>query len=104
MTKLEQNNLDTQIMLMNDIIQNYRGIIYHITENGKELMKIVRSGKTIQTENVDEVIFTKEQNKTLFDIAYNLSEESRFETLGILATKAVPDNLIKTKILIELQK
>lgn len=103
---LEQNNLDAQISLMKDIIQNDRNIIYHILENSKELMKILRQRK-VDINEPDEtriVSFTNEQFEKMFNIVYILEDESKYEQLGILAKSAVPDNEVKKKILSLLQK
>ncbi len=103
---LEQNNLDTQISLMKDIIQNDKNIIYHILENSKELMKILRQRKVDNNEPVETrtVSFTNEQFEKMFGIVDILESESKYEHLGILAKTAVPDNDVKKKILSLLQK
>ena len=103
---LEQNNLDTQTSLMKDIIQNDKNIIYHILENSKELMRILRQRKVDNNEPIETrtVSFTNEQFEKMIVIADMLENESKYEQLGILAKTAVPDNDIKKKILALLQK
>ena len=97
---LEQNNLNTQIFLMKDILKNYKSITYGITEKGKELLNILRANRS----NGNEVLFTKEQFDKMVDIASILEHERKFNRLGILAESAVPDNENKIKILDMLQK
>lgn len=105
-TQLEQNNLDAQISLMKDIIENYHNIIYHVEEKGKELMNLLRERTVDDNEPIATrtVSFSNEKFEKLMDIAHILQDKSKYEQLGILAKKAVPDNVIKKKILLLLQK
>lgn len=100
--KLVQNNLEAQLSLLNDIASNYRCIIYHITERGKDALKIIRERK--YSEDGQTVIYSKENFDLLFDIASILSDSQKFDQLGILAKNAVPDNECKLNILNILQK
>lgn len=103
---LEQNNLDTQLSLMNDIIKNDQNIIYHVSEKGKELMSILKKAKFDNNEPIQTrtMSFTNEQFQKLMDIVYVLENESKYDQLGILAKTAVPDNESKKKILAMLRR
>lgn len=107
MTQLEQNNLKTQATLMKDIISNYGSITYSIVEKAKEARKLLHT-KMIDSSNVplaDAMVTLSYQDyEKLADILIDLSEESKWEKLGILAKTAVPDNELKRKILNQLRE
>lgn len=99
---LAKNNLDTQVSLMKDIIYNDHNIIYHIKEKGVSIVNTLQSA----TYNKEDETYTlsKEKLNLILDIGYILSDDRKFEKLGILAQQSVPDNEIKKKILAMLQK
>ena len=99
--KLEQNNINTQLELMGDIIINYGHIIYHINARGKELRELLATKKINEPEKT--VTLSKETFDKMLDIAYMLQDERKFTQLGSLAESAVPDNELKKKILNKLR-
>jgi hypothetical protein len=101
MNNLEKNNINTQVILMKDIITNYKHITYSVTEVGKKLREHLATKKINDEEKT--VTISKEVFDKMLDIAYILQDEKKFEQLGILAQSAVPDNEIKIKILNQLQ-
>ena len=101
MEKLANNNLMAQLELYSDITQNYSNIIHHINEKSLDIHNILRLSK--KSDN-GEVVLSKEEYKQISDISYILSDRKRFEDLGILAIKSVPDNEIKLKILSTLKQ
>lgn len=100
-TKLEENNINVQIELMKDIMGNYKHILYHVTEKGKQLREHLSTKKINDEEKT--VTLSKETFDKILDIAYILQDEKKFGQLGVLAQSAVPDNEIKIKILNKLQ-
>lgn len=107
MTQLEQNNLKTQSTLMKDIISNYAGITHSIREKAKEARKLLQS-KQIDSSNVPlsdaKVLLSYEDYEKLADILIDLSDESKWGKIGILAKHAIPDNELKLKILNQLRE
>ncbi len=101
-TKLEENNINVQVDLMNDIISNYAGIIYDITKKGSDLREHLATKKLNEQEKT--VTISKEVFDKMLDIAYILQDDRKFGQLGILSNSAVMDNDIKCKILKKLQK
>lgn len=101
MTKLEQNNINAQVSLMNDIIRNYSGITYSVATKGKDLVDLLACKKWNEAEKT--FTLDKETFEKISIIASSLQDERRFYKLGTLAESAVPDNEIKMKILKQLQ-
>ena len=102
MSKIEENSFLTQIKLMIDIISNYKNITYSVARRGIEIRELLATKKINETEKT--VTLDRETFDKLLDIAYILQEERKWEKLGILAEKAVPDNETKIEILKLLQK
>lgn len=101
MKNLEQNNIQTQNSLMSDIISNYSGICYGVTERGKELMQLLEKkeyNKEDETFSLDKDTWHK-----VMEIANIFSDQRRFHALGILAKNGIPDNEIKLDILRQLK-
>jgi hypothetical protein len=94
---LEQNNIEAQLKLCKDIIKKYEDIIYHVKEKGVELQRLVSNRKYDSKEPIETRTenFTNKVVEDILDIAINLSNESKFEKLGILANNVI--NEIKTK-------
>lgn len=90
MTEIEEKSIRTQLKLLNNIADNYRGIIYHVTTRGKEIRELLATKKINEAENT--ITLSKENFDTLLSIAYILQDENRFDQLGILAKSAAPDN------------
>lgn len=107
MTQLEENNLKTQATLMKDIIRNYGHIIHSVMERAKEARKLLHT-KQIDSKDVPlsdaKAILSYEAYEKIADILCDLSDESKWEKLGILAKSAVPDNELKLKILNQLKE
>jgi hypothetical protein len=99
---LAKNNIDAQISLMKDILQNYNHIIYHITNNCKEVSTLL--GKRVFSHDKSAVSLTKEEYDCITELIEILCNQERYEQLGILAKTAVPDNKVKLNILSILQK
>lgn len=101
MSKLEENNIKTQVKLMGDIISNQKSLNYGITEKGKELRELCATKKINEEEKT--VTFSKDVFDKILDIAYTLQEERKWEYINSLTKQAYPDNQTKVEILKLLQ-
>ncbi len=102
MTKLEENNLNTQIELMKDIISNYGSLLYRINATGDKVRELL-SNKVLsddqKTCTLDKKVFDQ-----ILDTSYALSDTNNFGKFGTHEQKLVSDNESKIKILRLLQK
>lgn len=100
MNPLEKSNLNTQISLMEDIIQNDTYIFYGVATESKKIYEIV-SGK--QYDEKGAIVLSKEEREEIIKLSRLLSRQEDFGQLGVLAGPAFNENRIKKEILKQLQ-
>ena len=101
MTKLEENNVNAQIALIRDILSNINSIEFTFTTVGTELYSKIQYCKF--DKETETYSIKKEDFSDILSIIIKLKDKSRWDELGILNKKAVPDNVEKIKILNILQ-
>lgn len=104
LTQLEENNLKTQANLMNDIISNYNGITYSISQKAKEVRELLRTRKRDQNIPNPDCVLSYETFEKIEAIIMDLADKHKWTKLGVLAEHAVPDNELKLNILKQLQE
>ena len=101
MTKLEENNINAQVVLMNDIIQANKHIHYDIVENVKKSKNALTNSKL--SEDNKTYLLNKEDFENIYEFLSNI-EKNTYSKLGILSKTIGPERDTKMKILEILQK
>lgn len=104
LSQLEINSLKTQAELMKDIIRNYKDITYSIHKKAEELRKLLHTKTMDPSVPNPDISISYEVYDNISDALIDLSDQSKWHKLGILAKSAVPDNQTKLKILEQLTK
>ena len=88
MTKLEENNIKTQIKILDSISERKEDIISDILTKSKELFNLLSE----QKQDDRKVIFSKETFNRIFDLVYVLKDtESWDDKLGYKSRGALKD-------------
>lgn len=100
MTKLEENNINAQMSLLEDISRNYRTILRDIQQAGLNLILALENRK--YDAATESFTMPKAEIDKIWEIATTLKDET-WQKLGNSSKSAVMENEIKREILKKLK-